>query len=362
MHAILALEHAHPRDTLQALEEIAMQSPSRRRPPFLRRNLIELLRHLNERTDKLIGLLAVLLLASVLLNLVHPTPMKDWVELVLGVAHLFVATLLILYGLSRRFLKDPTRLWALALSNEDCSKLRGWLRGTTDPDLKLTGCLYEYVSDKSMDALVRMNYDGFRNTAWAIDEEKLKKRNPGWLARNPKIFMLMLDPIGRKEYIGYSCLLPLNAGGADLYLAGKLNDEEIPAELIAAPQEKTAAVLIFAIVLRPEFSLARSGASKMYSLYFWSCILQHAVDLYGDLQGSSGCPPLYAQSERRRIVSRLKSFGFANTGLATADGFDLWKLENPFQVPGTQKGPAPVPPRPSVKGPETPGLTDRATA
>ena len=68
-----------------------------------------------------------------------------------------------------------------------------------------------------------MNYMGFRDTAFAVDRARLIHRNNAWIKKNPRIFLLMRDPILQKDFIGYSAMLPLNDDGAELYLAGKLH-------------------------------------------------------------------------------------------------------------------------------------------
>ena len=51
-------------------------------------------------------------------------------------------------------------------------------------------------------------------------------------------------------------------------------------------------------------------------------------DLYPDLFRTGKYPPLYAQAERSRMKDRLKSIGFTPTSRNSADGFELWVLEN----------------------------------
>ena len=307
---------------------------------FLRRKALEVIRHVNEKTDNVIGILAVLLVLSIVAGHFHESHFKESVEGILQAFHIFIAVLVVLYAIGRFVLiKDPTLVWAFALTDEDCRNLRQWFRNGGEPQFELCGCMHEYASRRTLEALVELNYEGFKDSAFAVEKEKLEKRNPTWIARNPKVFMMMLDPESRKEFIGYSCLLPLNEDGMQLYLEGKLKDEDIPAALVAARGEPAAGVLIFAIVLSAAFSLTRSKARKEYSPYFWICILHHAVDLYADLYDANGNPPpIYAQTERGPITRRLVSLGFTKIPrVQTADGFDLWKLENPIRRPAKGK-------------------------
>jgi hypothetical protein len=299
--------------------------------PFLRRKAIEFLRHINERTDKVLGGLAIILLASILVDHFSKTSSERWIELALKSLHVFIAVLLIFYFICRQLMRDSTLVWGIALTNEDCTNLRNWLRTGEAPEQNSCCCMYEYASEHSLNALVKMNYEGFKDSSFGVNEVRLRERNSSWIARNPKLFMLMLDPLTRREFVGYSCLLPLNKEGANLYLAGKLKDEDVPALFVAGASEPTIAVVIFAIVLRPEFSLAKSGASKRYGMYFYSCIFRHAVELYGGLDVSGGVPALYAQTEHWRIARRLEKFGFVCTKTRSAEGFYFWKLDEPLK-------------------------------
>ena len=85
--------------------------------------------------------------------------------------------------------------------------------------------------------------------------EKLAERNREWIGKNKRVFMLVLDPLSETEsVIGYSSILPLTAEGIKSYLNGALKDADIPTSLVAGNIDSTAAILIFAIHLRKQFS------------------------------------------------------------------------------------------------------------
>jgi hypothetical protein len=256
-------------------------------------------------------------------------PLSEMVERVLSVLHPVVAFGGPAYLLVRHLLlKDPTRVWLAVLTPQECRQLRDWLRTGIEPTDAAPMCLTDFASPELLDTLVEMNHTGFKDSAFEVERERLLRRNKAWIEKNPRIFQLMRDPRNQKEYIGYSSLVPLNAEGADLYLEGSLKDADIKAALICGPGERPSAILAFAIVLRQEFSFTRSGAAREYSPYFWTCIRKHVRELYPHLFEAGDYPPIYAQAERSRMKDRLKSIGFKPTGLPSADGFELWVLEN----------------------------------
>jgi hypothetical protein len=296
----------------------------------LRRKVVALVRHINKGTDKIVGILAVVFLVNALADRLVRRFLEGWIGAILPFTNILMALSLVFYSVVRLLLKNASLVWAVALPEGDSKNLRNWLRTGEAPPVESCCCMCEYASARSLDALVEMNYEGFRDSSFGVDAGRLKQRDSSWMTRNPKAFMLMVDPLTRMEFIGYSCLLPLNELGAKLYLGGKLKDEDIPASLVAKAGEPANAVIVFAIVLRPEFSLAKSGASKRYGIYFYSCVFRHAVDLCEELDQSGGVPALYAQTEHRGIGRKLERLGFVRTDLKSAEGFSFWKLEQPL--------------------------------
>ncbi len=137
----------------------------------------------------------------------------------------------------------------------------------------------------------------------------------------------MVDPIEGKDYIGYSCLVPLTQTGAQLYMQGVVKDATFPKHLVARPTESPAAILVFAIHLKDEYEygFGKKGVSRKYSLYFWKCIYIHLKQLYPKLF-QVGKLPLYAQTAEKSLEGRLKRIGFTNTNKKSADGHHIWEF------------------------------------
>ena len=66
-----------------------------------------------------------------------------------------------------------------------------------------------------------MNHEAFKDSAFEVEAERLEKRNAAWIERNPRIFMMISNPLDATQYIGYSAMLPLTREGLDLYLLGE---------------------------------------------------------------------------------------------------------------------------------------------
>ncbi len=144
--------------------------------------------------------------------------------------------------------------------------------------------------------------------------------------------MFMYDPLREEDVIiGYSSLLPLTKDGIEGYLNKSYKDSDIPVSMVTAPSQKAAAVLLFAIMLKSEYSFSKTGASRNYVPYFWNCLRKHALTLYSEMGVDGHYPPIYAQTEQASLTRRLECIGFTHTKKYTRDGFELLVLANPFQ-------------------------------
>jgi hypothetical protein len=293
----------------------------------LRREQLECLHRAGEVLEKCVQTLLILSLVAILVD--RWRHFSEAIERWLWRFEIAGLCVLGLLWLGRKYyLKDSTRNWSRIFDREHCRAIRKWLQTGEEP---FGGgvCLTEFATAASLGALVEMNYEGFKDGAFAIDRERLEERNRSWIERNPRIFMLMRDPIFQRDYIGYSAVVPLNTEGASLYLEGKLKDSDIPRTLICGTEERPAILLLFAIVLKQDFSFSRGRASREYSFYLWGCVRKHVSELYPELSAAGDLPPVYAQAERHRMRDRMKSIGFEPTGHNSADGFGLWVLQKP---------------------------------
>ncbi|MGA3071030.1 MAG: hypothetical protein ABSD43_12520 [Terracidiphilus sp.] len=311
----------------------------------MRIEILKRVRELEERVHLLGGVLAtlfVITLAAEYLRTRNEAPegilleVLHWVLIAADVLIflLFVGTILFRYfGLAK-----TSRTWWRATQDKELNrKIQDWFAADKgDQPLQTV----RFCSESCFEDLCQLNYDAFKDTVFAVEKEKLQRRNAEWLRRNRRIFMLILDPFNPDRYIGYSAMLPLTHEGMHSYLDGALKDADIPASLVARDRAATGGVLIFAIYLKEEFSFQKSQASRNYSIYFLACVRRHAQVLYPKGPGQAGqYPPIYVQTEHAAIRKRLDDYGFVATKKRSADGFDILVLEHPFRHAGMNSTP-----------------------
>ncbi len=294
---------------------------------MIRRKLLHTLSHFNERTDRA----AAFLTAVFVLMQVVPLP-----HLVTELGHTALATIetvvaaLILTYLALRFflLRNPNRRWSFVLTDDECRSLRKWVTAAVDhPLLEDVDCRVRFATQADLETLAELNFAAFLDTAYESDRKTFERRNGAFIRRNPRSFLLMVDPIGGKDLIGYSCVLPLTRLGTDLYVEGSIADASMNAELICPPTEKPTSVLIFAIHLRDEYGFQKSGASRKYSLYFWSCIRAHFKAVLSEHFSDGETVDVYAQTQEPALERRLKKIGFVETEHETRDGCALFRMQ-----------------------------------
>lgn len=309
----------------------------------MRKEILKRVRELEERIHIVGGVLASCFVLTFFVWRWHAQGAEEnpfiealhWTLLAIDVLILIVFVGILLF---RRFgLAKPTRALSRVISNEELSrKVREWLISEVgDPSPKSV----RFCSEDEMDALVGLNHEAFKNSVFEVEKEKLIHRNTSWIHRNPRVFLLILDPLNKTRYVGYSAMVPLTKEGLDCYLDGGIRDADVPASFIAPNKASTAGVLIFAIYLKREFSFQRSEASRSYSLYFLASVRYHLAVLFPKPKNPKGqrpYPPIYVQTEYPAMERRLRRYGFAETRKRSADGFELFVLEHPFRH-GTEK-------------------------
>jgi|GEM_PF-3471242 len=294
---------------------------------MIRRKLLNTLSHFNERTDHAA---AILTAAFVLMQFVRlPHEVTEVGHTALECLEALVAFLIIAYVAFRfLFLRNPNRRWSLVLTEEECRSLRRWVTAAVDhPLLEDVDCRVRFATEADLPVLIELNFEAFLDTAYESDRETFKRRNGAFIRRYPKSFLLMVDPIGGKELIGYSCILPLTRLGTDLYVDGSIADASMNADLLCPLTERPASLLIFAIHLRDEYGFQKSGASRKYSLYFWSCIRAHFKSVLGDHFSEGEVVEVYAQTQEPALERRLKKIGFVETEHETRDGCALFRMQ-----------------------------------
>lgn len=304
---------------------------------MLRIEILKRVRELEERIHVLGGVLATLFVVTfaaeylrtrdkapegMLLEVLHWILIAADVVIVL----LFLGTIMFrCFGLAK-----TSRTWWRATQDKDLNrKIQDWFAADKgDKPLQTV----RFCSESCLEDLCKLNYEAFKDTVFAVEKEKLARRNAEWLRRNRRVFMLILDPFNPERYVGYSAMLPLTHEGMRSYLDGALKDADIPASLVARNRAATGGVLIFAIYLRKEYSFQKSQASRNYSIYFLACVRRHAQALFPkEDEKTEKYPPIYVQTEHAAIRKRLDDYGFVETKKRSADGFDILVHEHPFR-------------------------------
>jgi hypothetical protein len=304
---------------------------------LLRIEILKRVRELEERVHILGGVLATLFVVTLLAEYWR-TRGEAPEGIVLEVLHwtliaadIVIVLLFVGIFLFRRFgmAKASRTWWRVTKDKELNKKIQDWFAADKgDQTLQTT----RFCAEGCIGDLCELNYDAFKDTVFAVEKEKLLRRNAAWLRRNRRIFMLILDPFNPDRYIGYSAMLPLTVEGMQSYLDGALKDADIPPSLVAKTRASTGGVLIFAIYLKEEFSFQKSQASRNYSIYFLACVRRHAQVLFPKSPKQTGpYPPIYVQTEHPAIRKRLDDYGFVETKKQSADGFDILVLEHPFR-------------------------------
>jgi hypothetical protein len=188
----------------------------------------------------------------------------------------------------------------------------------------------EFVSeaDAKLDALIAMNLEGFAGSAFEMTEDELRERNTAFVIRNPKAFLLVRNPLRMSneddEFIGFSCMLPLNAIGADCYLNGVVKDRDIRASLLCAPGEQCDSILLFAIMLKKKYRKIKGLPSRYYP-FLLRCANHHIRTLARAHDISATAQTMWVQSEHPDIRKHLRRQGFARAERKkSADGFNLY--------------------------------------
>ena len=265
-------------------------------------------------------------------------PLLEAFHWILLVADAVGSGLFLAIWLFRKFgLKQPSR------SIEDkhlLAKAAEWLQtelGNASPRS------VHFCSADEIPVLAHMNHEAFKDSAFEVEAERLEKRNTTWIERNPRIFMMIGNPLNAAQYIGYSAMLPLTREGLDLYLLGDIKDADLPAMFIAPNKAATAGVIVFAIYLKPGYRFQQSEASRNYSIYFLACVRRHLAVLFPRPRkkaAAAAYPPIYVQTEWSAMKRRLKRCGFVETGKKSAEGFDFLVYERPFVNLVLKQGPA----------------------
>jgi len=286
-----------------------------------------------EKLEKLTKVVTVLLLTSQVTQLVWSSGEKlsEVAEISLKSFDILSVLILLSIPVARRFFFKRLRILAeTAELNETAWEHRRHSLLLAGPHGHEVSCT-RFLQESDLEELADMNYEAFQGTTFEAGRPKLLERNRRLFRQNPWTFLLHLDPKGSGSIIGYSCLLPLKKSGADLYSRGLLSDADLPSELITSSlDEVPAAVLIFAIALRPEWQRGGKHWSKRNEIHLFRSLRHHYAVLYRNYTVQP--PPLWVQTELYGIKKKMAEFGFRLTDYLTADRDLIWELSEPMKI------------------------------
>lgn len=203
-------------------------------------------------------------------------------------------------------------------------------------------------SDALAEISGRINARAYRQRLWRGTGTKgtdntLEKieRNRAHYQKNPHTLLLIrsfpiLDFNPTNEYIGLTHVIPLHRHGLTRYRNGEIEDNLLGPDLICAPGEKLAALLLFSLALDTE-SLRKAyrgmpkhirtsgqfkyqiGLTLLRSLTYH---LRRMMEVYDQI----GCPvQLLAQHDGAAdLINVLNGLGFRQTSEVSGDHFPIW--------------------------------------
>ncbi len=200
-------------------------------------------------------------------------------------------------------------------------------------------------TDKALAEIVyQMNVDGFQASEFELSLDEARTRDAAFIDRNGVAFLLLRDPnrettpelstSSRKDFIGYTCVLPLNEVGTDVYLRGLISDRVFPASLICGAGEPAASILVFAMYLEKEYRAKAVG--QKYVVVLVRCIEEHIRRVVTGNAPRADTIDVWVQAEHESLRKHFRQRGFVETDRKSNEGFPLFKrsLLRPPAQPG----------------------------
>ena len=193
---------------------------------------------------------------------------------------------------------------------------------------------FEYVNETTgplAETLFLMNASCFEGGAFEMTRQEIVTRDTSFIEKNGNVFMLIRDPLretkesdnAAEEFMGFSCVLPLNSVGADVYLTGLIKDRDIRASMLCKEGEPCDAFLVFAIALARNFQKV-SGLRAHYYPFLLRCAEHHIRSIAALHPGPSSIS-VWVQAEHPKLKQHLEERGFRWTEQKkSADGFELY--------------------------------------
>jgi len=182
-------------------------------------------------------------------------------------------------------------------------------------------------TDNSLETVAALNQRGYARTSFEMTKDQIASRNASLFAKNPKVFMLVRNPTRETEkdieFIGYTCVLPLNSVGADCYLNSLIKDRDVRASMICDPTEQCTDLLLFAVALKDVFAGTKKVAQSYYPFLF-RCAAHH-VGVVAQAHREKDSPQtVWIQAEHKSLGPELTKRGYKETVKKSADGFILY--------------------------------------
>lgn len=307
---------------------------------------LRILEHADHLSHKITLILVAASLAALLLGNLFPEARQAETALnvILHFVHWFALAVVVLYLLARQFLernvgRELARLIKNSETHEDAGSAQGKPKpATRSGALLITAKDVEFVASSSgqfATLLNDRNLEGFeRSLAFGMTREEVIQRNSAIIDRCPTAFQLVrAGPASPRDvFIGYTCVLPLNEVGTDVYLRGLIKDKDIPASLLCRPGETAKAILVFAIVLDQRITKSKSLKGKSFG-FLLRALEYHVSVIAQEYSSGSGAIDVWVQSEDDSLRTLLLSRGFKSSTpkIMSANGHELLRLE--FQPP-----------------------------
>lgn len=303
---------------------------------------LRILEHADHLSHKITLILVAASLVALILGNLFPEARQAETALtaILHFVHWFALAVVVVYLLARQFLernvgRELARLIKDAEAHEDAGSAQGKPNPSTrSGSLVITAKDVEFVASSSgqfATLLNDRNIEGFeRSLAFGMTREEVIQRNTAIIDRCPTAFQLVRagSASPRDVFIGYTCVLPLNEVGADIYLRGLIKDKDIPASLLCRPGESVKAILVFAIVLDQRITKSNSLKGKSFG-FLLKALEYHVSVIAREYSSGSGALDVWVQSEDASLRTLLLSRGFksATPKIMSANRHELLRLE-----------------------------------
>ncbi|MFD1258113.1 hypothetical protein ACFQ3S_14995 [Mucilaginibacter terrae] len=172
---------------------------------------------------------------------------------------------------------------------------------------------FEFANNDTAYVSAQLNYEAYKNGAWSTSIEDKYQRNKEHIAQNSKCFMFIKSRIIKHKYIGFTHLLPINVDTWNLYLEGKIGDNDFSKSNIVSDVNSindAYGIIIFSIAttgIHTEFKLSNGYAEAIGDL-LEQAIVYHAQTLM-DLHFSKGHQvPFLLQNMDDRFLSYFKGY------------------------------------------------------